>query len=93
MTRNFFLSASNWVDLSVQIGCVDRLHWYRMEKMLQALHKDGVLHPFEAQPLEENQQVTLTIIEPMTAGQDIAMITVVPRLWSASQETRISRSG
>ena len=38
-------------------------------KVLQAVYKDGVLHPFEALPLEESLQVTLTITEPMTAGQ------------------------
>ena len=42
-----------------------------MEKTLQAVYKDGVLHPLEALPLEERQQVTVTITD-VTAGQDVA---------------------
>ncbi len=43
-----------------------------MEKTLQAVYKDGVLHPLEALPLEERQQVTVTITDVTTAGQDVA---------------------
>jgi predicted DNA-binding antitoxin AbrB/MazE fold protein len=43
-----------------------------MEKTLHAVYKDGVLQPLEALALEERQQVTVTITEPMTADQDIA---------------------
>jgi len=43
-----------------------------MEKRLQAVYKDGVLQPLEAVPLEERQQVTVTIIDPGSAGQEIA---------------------
>ena len=43
-----------------------------MEKTLQAVYKDGVLHPLEALPLEERQQVTMTITDVTTAGQDVA---------------------
>jgi predicted DNA-binding antitoxin AbrB/MazE fold protein len=43
-----------------------------MEKRLQAVYKDGVLQPLEALPLEERQQVTVTITDPTTVGQDIA---------------------
>jgi predicted DNA-binding antitoxin AbrB/MazE fold protein len=43
-----------------------------MEKRLQAVYKDGVLQPLEALPLEERQQVTVTITAPTTVGQDIA---------------------
>jgi len=43
-----------------------------MEGTLQALFKDGVLQPLEALPLEERQQVTVTITEPMNAAQDVA---------------------
>ena len=43
-----------------------------MEKKLQAVYKDGVLQPLEALPLEESQQVTVTITDTPTNGQDIA---------------------
>ena len=43
-----------------------------MEKTLQAVYKDGVLQPLEALPLEERQQVTVTITDVTTAGQDVA---------------------
>jgi predicted DNA-binding antitoxin AbrB/MazE fold protein len=43
-----------------------------MEKRLQAVYKDGVLQPLEAVPLEERQQVTVTISDPTTVGQDVA---------------------
>jgi predicted DNA-binding antitoxin AbrB/MazE fold protein len=32
-----------------------------MEKTVQAVYEDGVLHPLEALPLEGRQQVTVTI--------------------------------
>ena len=43
-----------------------------MEKKLQAVYKDGVLQPLEALPLEERQQVTVTISDDVTTGQDVA---------------------
>jgi predicted DNA-binding antitoxin AbrB/MazE fold protein len=43
-----------------------------MEKRLQAVYKDGVLHPLEPLPLEERQQVTVTITDAATVGQDVA---------------------
>ena len=43
-----------------------------MEKRLQAVYKDGVLQPLEPLPLEETQQVTVTITDPATVGQDVA---------------------
>ena len=43
-----------------------------MEKRLQAVYKDGVLQPLEAIPLEERQQVPVTISDPTTVGQDVA---------------------
>jgi predicted DNA-binding antitoxin AbrB/MazE fold protein len=42
-----------------------------MEKRLQAVYKDGVLHPLEPVPLEDRQQVTLTITEAAAAGEDV----------------------
>ncbi len=43
-----------------------------MERRLQAVYKDGVLQPLEALPLEDKQQVTVTITDPTTVGQDVA---------------------
>lgn len=43
-----------------------------MEKRLQAVYKDGVLQPLEPLPLEETQQVTVTITDPAAVGQDVA---------------------
>jgi predicted DNA-binding antitoxin AbrB/MazE fold protein len=43
-----------------------------MEKKLQAVYKDGVLQPLEALPLEERQQVTVTITNNATTSQDVA---------------------
>jgi predicted DNA-binding antitoxin AbrB/MazE fold protein len=43
-----------------------------MEKSLQAVYRDGVLQLLESVPLEEKQQVTVTISDPTNFGQDIA---------------------
>jgi len=43
-----------------------------MGKSLQAVYKDGVLQPLERVPLEERQQVTVTISESTSASQDLA---------------------
>lgn len=43
-----------------------------MEKRLQVVYKDGVLQPLEAVPLEDKQQVIVTITDPNTLGQDVA---------------------
>jgi predicted DNA-binding antitoxin AbrB/MazE fold protein len=43
-----------------------------MEKKLQAVYKDGVLQPLEKVPLEERQQVTVTISDPTIVSQDLA---------------------
>lgn len=42
-----------------------------MEKSLQAVYRDGVLQPLESLPLEESQQVTVTISDPNNASQDL----------------------
>src|SRR5881296_3801794 len=41
-----------------------------MERKLQAVYKDGVLQPLEALPLEERQQVTVTIPRRNSAPSD-----------------------
>jgi predicted DNA-binding antitoxin AbrB/MazE fold protein len=43
-----------------------------MERRLQAVYKNGVLLPLEALPLEERQQVTVTIVDLGSVGQEIA---------------------
>lgn len=43
-----------------------------MERRLQAVYADGVLQPLEALPLVDKQQVTVTITDPTTVGQDVA---------------------
>jgi predicted DNA-binding antitoxin AbrB/MazE fold protein len=43
-----------------------------MEKRLQAVYRDGVLQPLESVPLEERQQVTVTISDPTNVGQNLA---------------------
>ena len=36
------------------------------------MYKNGVLQPLEAVPLEDRQQVKVTITDPTTVGQDVA---------------------
>jgi predicted DNA-binding antitoxin AbrB/MazE fold protein len=43
-----------------------------MEKRLQAVYKDGVLQPLESLELEDKQQVTVTITDANTVGEDLA---------------------
>ncbi len=43
-----------------------------MEKRVQAEYENGVIQPLEALSLEERQQVTVTITDPCSAGQDVA---------------------
>lgn len=43
----------------------------RMERRLQAVYENGVLQPLESVPLEEKQQVTVTISDLTTVGQDV----------------------
>jgi predicted DNA-binding antitoxin AbrB/MazE fold protein len=43
-----------------------------MGKSLHAGYKDGVLQPMESVPLEERQQLTVTIGDPTNVSQDLA---------------------
>ena len=43
-----------------------------MEKSFQAVYRDGVLQPLEIVPLEERQEVTVTIGDPTGIGQNLA---------------------
>jgi predicted DNA-binding antitoxin AbrB/MazE fold protein len=60
-----------------------------MEKTLQAIYKDGVLQPLEALPLEERQQVTVTITEPIPADQDIGGY-FTPEEWAEALHDDVS---
>jgi predicted DNA-binding antitoxin AbrB/MazE fold protein len=60
-----------------------------MERRLQAVYKDGVLQPLEALPLEDKQQVTVTITDPTTVGQDVAGY-FSPEEWAEAAHDDIS---
>ncbi len=60
-----------------------------MKKTLQAVYKDGVLQPLESLPLEDRQQVTVTITDPMTAGQDLAGY-FTPEEWAEAAHDDVS---
>ena len=60
-----------------------------MERRLQAVYKDGVLQPLEPVPLEERQQVTVTITDPATVGQDVAGY-FSPEEWAEATHDNIS---
>ena len=57
-----------------------------MEKRLQAVYKDGVLKPLEALPLEEMQQVTVTITDSPTIDDDLAGYFTTEEWAAASQD-------
>ena len=60
-----------------------------MEKSLQAVYRDGVLQPLESVPLEERQQVTVTISDPTNVGQDLAGY-FTPEEWAEAVHDDIS---
>ena len=60
-----------------------------MEKSLQAVYRDGVLQPLESVPLEERQQVTVTISDPTSASQDLAGY-FTPEEWAEAAHDDIS---
>jgi len=60
-----------------------------MEKTLQAVYRDGVLQPLENVPLEERQQVTVTISDPANASQDLAGY-FTPEEWAEAVHDDIS---
>ena len=60
-----------------------------MEKRFQVVYKDGVLQPLEAVPLEDRQQVTVTIHDPATFGQDLAGY-FTPEEWAEAAHDEIS---
>ena len=60
-----------------------------MEKRLQAVYKDGVLQPLEPVPLEDLQQVTVTISDAAAAGQDVKGY-FTSEEWARAEEDDIS---
>ena len=60
-----------------------------MDKSLQAVYRDGVLQLLESLPLEESQQVTVTISDPSNAGQDLAGY-FTPEEWAEAVHDGIS---
>ena len=60
-----------------------------MEKSFQAVYRDGVLQPLERVPVEERQQVTVTISDPTNVGQDLAGY-FTPEEWAEAVHDDIS---
>lgn len=60
-----------------------------MEKRLQAVYKDGVLQPLEPVPLQDRQQVTVTISDTAAVGQDVKGY-FTPEEWSKAEDDDIS---
>jgi predicted DNA-binding antitoxin AbrB/MazE fold protein len=60
-----------------------------MERRLQAVYKDGVLQPLDALPLEDKQQVTMTITDSTTVGQDVTGY-FSPEEWAEAAHDDIS---
>lgn len=60
-----------------------------MEKRLQAGYRHGVLQPLEPVPLEERQQVTLTITDAAAAGQEVRGY-YTPEEWSIAERDDVS---
>jgi predicted DNA-binding antitoxin AbrB/MazE fold protein len=60
-----------------------------MEKVFQAVYKDGVLRPDEPLPLEEMQRVSVTINVSPAADSDVAGY-FTPEEWAAAALDPIS---
>ena len=60
-----------------------------MEKTVQAVYENGVLHPLEPLPLEERQQVTVTISEAKRIAYDHPLL-VSPEEWAEAAKDDIS---
>jgi predicted DNA-binding antitoxin AbrB/MazE fold protein len=60
-----------------------------MEKTVQAVYENGVLHPLEPLLLAERQQVTVTISDTIDASQNHPLL-VSPDEWSHAAQDDIS---
>lgn len=49
---------------------INALHYIRMEKRVQAVYEGGVLRPLEPIPLEDRQEVTVTISDEANIIRD-----------------------
>jgi len=61
-----------------------------MEKVFQAVYKDGVLRPEEPLPLEELQRVSVTIRDLPSVNGDVAGY-FTPEEWAVAARDPISR--
>ena len=60
-----------------------------MEKRLRAVYKDGVLQPLEPLPLEELQQVTVTVTDSPVIDDDLAGY-FTPEEWAEAAHDDVS---
>ncbi len=60
-----------------------------MERRLQAVYTNGVLQPLEALTLKERQEVTVTIIDPGSVGQEVAGY-FSPEEWAQAAQDTVS---
>jgi len=60
-----------------------------MEKRLQAIYQNGVLRPLQALPLKEEQQVTVTLTDPVLSGDEVAGY-FSPEEWAEALQDEIS---
>ena len=60
-----------------------------MERRLQAIYKDGVLQPLEVLPLEDEQQVTVTITDATTVSKDVTGY-FSPEEWEQAAQDDVS---
>ena len=56
------------------------LHYKRMEKTVQAVYEDGVLRPLEPIPLEDRQEVTVTISDEGDIPRDHPLVGITRRV-------------
>ena len=61
----------------------------RMGKRLRAVYQDSVFQPLEPVPLEEQQQVMLTITDATIIGQDVRDY-FTPEEWERAEHDNVS---
>jgi len=60
-----------------------------MERRLRAVYKDGVLQPLEPLPLEELQQVTVTVTDSPVIDDDLAGY-FTPEEWATAASDAVT---
>jgi predicted DNA-binding antitoxin AbrB/MazE fold protein len=68
---------------------INALHYTYMEKTVQAVHEDGVLRPLEPVPLEDRQEVTVTISDEGNIARDHRLL-ASPEEWADAAGDPIS---